>query len=203
MSDWAGVTTPPTVWTASCWTTPSMGAASRWMRARCAALTTSWASDAARVSTSASSARRVRLNSISTTCPCVRASPRAARSRLSRCRLMASSWTFSTRCCSTSRILQPAHELVVEQLPVGRGALGQHRHDQLQPLAVGLGRLGGGLALLDEESRGVQTALVLPPLVEEPVLLQGRQPRIDPFGASSPGRPSRRARSRSPSSWAA
>jgi hypothetical protein len=50
MSDWAGVR-PPTVWTASCWTTPSINATSRWI-AR-------WGDDVlrerrARVSTSAS-----------------------------------------------------------------------------------------------------------------------------------------------------
>ena len=179
MSAWAGVTTPPTVWTASCWTTPSMGATSRWIRARCEALTTSWESDAARVSTSASSARRVRLNSISTTCHCVAGLPQGRQIPAQTVPGHGQLLDLLHALLFDLQILQSAHEFVVEQLPVGRGALGQHRHDQLQPLAVRLGRLDGRLALLDEEARGFEPALVLAPLVEQPLLLQRRQLGVD------------------------
>ena len=186
MSDWAGVTTPPTVWTASCWTTPSMGATSRWMRARCEALTTSWESDAARVSTSASSARRLRLNSISITCDWLRASARAARSLVQTVPGHGQLLDLLHALLLDLQVLQAAHELVVEQLPVGRGALGQHRHDQLQPFAVGPGRLDGRLALLDEQPRGFQAALVLAPLIAEPSLLKLRQLGVDPLRRVEP-----------------
>ena len=54
----AGVTTPPTVWTASCCTTPSTGAVSCCRLVRCSALITSWARPAAFCSALASSSSR-------------------------------------------------------------------------------------------------------------------------------------------------
>ena len=56
----AGVTTPPTVCTASCCTTPSTGAVSTCSLVRCSALMTSWARPAAFCSALVSSSNRVR-----------------------------------------------------------------------------------------------------------------------------------------------